>query len=306
MTTSIWFMFCGGSRTNLGPAVTDTWTDWTSSTQARQVFGDQGPWVRHLALAWHAANVPPGLDVPLPLDPTTEIARCKADGIGDLDRLHGDLIAYWAPLLHLLCFGLGWSRADLGLARWLERGAPTEDPLLRVVDRWWGRERVLDFVAWAATNETVIGFGSRIAETGGYRRFDEAPLPDRYHEQRRKPAWQAVWAGGTDPLHTVGHSAVPVTYPDEGDETPFNPVPHMEGAYAATDPAAVPRMVIVTDTYRAWYALFWHYRPERGGNGRSIRTDLVCKPVGWLGEYRFSTVTGAWFRGHHRWHVLGH
>ena len=287
--------------------MTDPWGTWTSNPEAVRAFGDAGPWVRHLPLAWHAANLPAGLDVPLPADPTIEFMRCKISG-GDEDdysRLHGDTLAYWTPLLHLLCFGLGWTRPDLGLVRWMDHGSPTEDPILRLVNRWWGQERLLDFLAWAATTPALVNFGRQIATSGNHRRFTEDRLPDRYADRRREANWQAVWGGGTDPLHLIGHCATPMTFPGEGDGIDFDPVPHWGDAHTATNPSAVPRMVIVSNTYQAWYALFWHYRPERGENGRSIRTDLVCTPVGWLGEYRYSTVTGAWFRGRHRWHELG-
>lgn len=280
--------------------------DWTRSPEAERALGDQGPWVRHLALAWQAANMPAGLNIPLPPDPTAAYARLDLPGSSEWSRSHEDVIAYWAPLLHLLSFGLGWARPDLGLARWLEEGAPTADPVLRVVHRWWGPERVTDFLAWAATTDTLVNFGRQLAEAGPYRHFDDEPLHDRYGERRHQPAWQTVWGGGTDPLHLVTHAEPAVTWPDDPDQAAANPVAHLDVAYTTADASQVPRAVIVTDTYRAWYALFWHYRPERGSNGRSIRTDLVCKPVGWLGEYRWSSTTGAWFRGRHRWHELRH
>jgi hypothetical protein len=280
--------------------------DWTRSPQAEQTFGDEGPWIRHLQLAWHAANLPAGVAIPLPPDPTEAMTRYKATGAGDLDRLHADVLAYWTPLLHLLCFGLGWSRPDLGLARWVERGAPTDDPILCLVARWWGPERVNDFLAWASVTDTIVKLGRQIADTGGYRRFDDQPLPDRYRPQRQTPSWQAVWAGDCDPLHLSGHCVSPMTYPTGAQADSFNPVPHWANSQSEHDPAEVPRMVVLTDTYRAWHALLWHYRPQQAPSGRSIRTDVVCKPIGWLGEYRFSRETGAWFRGRHRWHHLGH
>lgn len=284
--------------------MTDRATDWTHSKQAALAFGENGAWVRHLVVAWQAANTPEGLAVPVPPDPTEAFTR-SAPGSDQHQRLHDDLHAYWGPLTHLLCFGLGWTRPDLGLARWLEEGAPTEDPILRLVARWWGTDRVADLLAWAAAQQRFVEFGRTIARSGGYHRFDDTPVPDRYRERRESPAWLKVWGGGTDPLHLIGHAGAPMTYPPEDQAGGFNPVPHWGNSQTAAEAGEVPRMVIVTDTYRAWHATLWHYRPGRAPNGRSIRTDVVVKPVGWLGEYRQSTETGAWFRGRHRWHMLG-
>ena len=108
--------------------------------------------------------------------------------------------------------------------------------------------------------------------------------------------------GSTDPLHLASHALSPLDYPAEG----IAPNTHWPVPIESTDHTTAPRMAIITNHYAAWHATLWHYRPTTAPNGRSIRTDIVCKPLGWLGEYRYSTQTGAWFRGRHRCHLLGH
>lgn len=39
--------------------------------------------------------------------------------------------------------------------------------------------------------------------------------------------------------------------------------------------------------------------------GASWHVEVVCKPVGSLGTFRRSRVTGLWFAGPHRLHMLG-
>lgn len=279
--------------------------DWTSTDDVEAAFGDQGPWVRHLALAWHACSVP-DVDVPLPTDPTEAFAAAAAGTLAPdrYSQLHEELIAYWAPLLHLLCFGLGWTRADLGLMRWLEQGAPVDDPILRVVRRWWGTRRLTEFVSWTAVSPTVLELGREIAQRGQYPHFDDTRAPDSDHLQQARLAhtWQRVWGDSGDPLHLKHHCVTPIGFPHSSSRRPFDPVPH----WPHDDGNGVPRMAVVTDRYVAWYTLLWHYQAQRAPSGRSIRTDIVTKPVGWMGEYRHSDVTGAWFRGQHRWHRLGH
>jgi hypothetical protein len=63
--------------------------------------------------------------------------------------------------------------------------------------------------------------------------------------------------------------------------------------------------VVIADTYNGWYSELWRLGADRTKDGRSIRADVIVKPIGWLGEYRRSTVTGSYFRGHHRYHVMG-
>ena len=267
--------------------------EWEASQEWAAVMGDQGPWIRHVAAAWQAAATD-AADRPTPVRP-------------GLDAELDERIAYWAPLLHLLVFGLGWTRPDLGLAQWLERRRPLDEPILRVVDRWWGQEGVLDFLAWAASNggvsfrlEPNLDFHS-VAHPPQDRRFPDTPELER---RRTTPDWQRTWGGGSDSMHLTHHIGSPLVFADD-----HNPTYLDERWVDDKDPHAIPRFWIVNDAYAGWYADFFHYFPSssqsRGPNGRSVRVDIFVKPVGWLGEFRQHRKTRLWFRGRASVHVWG-
>lgn len=258
--------------------------NWDLEPRAEAVLGNEGPWGRHLALAWRAC-AEPALAGALPPEPTP-------DRPGEMS---GDLVAYWGPLLHLLIFGLGWQRPDLGLARWTQMGRPTDDPVLNIVNRWYGK-KIDDFLAWTAVSTDVQLLGERLAQEGPYRLVSTERVVDLFPERRSASDWTAVWGEG-DPLHLTLHALSPITYPTERS---------LDARHHTQPPNDGPeRMTIVLGQYLAWYATLWHYHPELGADGRSIRTDVFVKPIGWMGEFRHSRETGAWFRGRHRWHVLG-
>lgn len=247
--------------------------------------GDHGPWSWLVPTAWQLASDPGGsASVPV-LDPRED----------DLDTW----IAWWSPLLHLTTYGLGWSRTDLGIARWLALGRPTDDPLLALIDRWWGMH-ISDVVSWGLASTALLEFGQRVATELPRRSFDETPL-DGHAELPRLPSGRSPLAGAEgDPLHIAFHALFPATYDSEAQVNSWH---HAD--WRDPDGGEHPRAMTLIDTYRPWYATFWHYHPTEGPNGRTFLTDVIVKPVGWLGAYRWSRETGAWFRGRHRWHMLG-
>lgn len=258
----------------------------------RRVYGDVGAWYRHLATAWRAAAAPQLAD-DFPVDPTSAFARERAARPGSMPDTHLDVVAYWSPILHLLTFGLGWRRVDTGLTRWLDMGCPTEDPVLAVVSAWWPRERIEDFLAFCQ------GDFPDLVEARAFRLAGHEPPPSRIDGKGRwalrqeRSEWQAVWSGGSDPLHLTLHLDAPLAEPPRG-------------LFATPLGLGSPqRQIVLSERYVGWYTALRRL-PARSADGRSLRTDVVCKPIGWLGEYRQSRETGAWFRGRHRWHVLGH
>jgi hypothetical protein len=110
---------------------------WDRSEYSSVAVGDTGPWVSWLPLAWRAVTDPLG-EHALPPAP-------RPVGLGDADS-RDYACAWWGPLLQLLFFAKGWVRPDLGLARWLGLGQPDDDPVLKIVSRWWG-SRVVEVLA---------------------------------------------------------------------------------------------------------------------------------------------------------------
>ena len=113
-------------------------------------------------------------------------------------------MAWWAPLLHLLSFGSGWVRPDLGLARWLDLGQPDDDPVLRLVRRWWGPQ-VADVLAWAGQLDTLAEISSAIG-AAVHATPKPARLPDRSAGRRSSPEWEGtVGRRKRQPAHLGDH-----------------------------------------------------------------------------------------------------
>lgn len=248
---------------------------------------DEGPWSRWYSWAWQAAADPEGRR-PVPPTPSST---------GDQD----DLIAYWGPLLHLTSYGLGWTDPGAGLLRWQERGADVSDTRLSLIARWWG-PALPDFLAFALAADDLSALGAQISELAGAHpgrareqrlqsQFD--PTVDRILTRCQDPAWQRTWSGGYDPLHLTQHALGPV-----------RPEGPRQVRLAIERPG---QAVLTTSRYDGWYvALADHGRQLPPlPNGRSWRISVLCVPVGYLGTYRQSHVTGRWFAGRHRWHQLG-
>jgi hypothetical protein len=262
---------------------------WSHSDYSQAATGDSGPWVWWLPLAWRAVADPSG-DHPLPPPPSAQ-APTHA---GDHDQ-HAYAIAWWSPLLHLLFFGSGWVRPDLGLARWLERGQPDSDPVLRVIHRWWG-PRITDVLAWAGREQVIRETAMQIS-SALQTSVTDVPMPDEWANRRRSPEWDNVWGKDHDRLHLGDHPLSPIW-------TNHAPGAHMVSASADARP---PRAVLTLSSYQGWYKRLHRLgaklpvRPDGG----SWQVDVIVRPLGWLGSYRRSGLTGRWFSGRHRWHELG-
>lgn len=258
-------------------------TDRTKALQA--LVGDTDPWNRHLATAWRACAEPGLGDYP---------DRPRRDDDGEWSHFEAR-IAFYAPLLHLLMFGLGWSRPATGLARWIKQGRPVDEPVLAVVDRWWGPE-VDSFVAWLAGAPHARGH-LREALTGLPSPDEGRPSPElaAYDDLRASEEWLATWGGGWDPMHLSGHFNAPLADSQSAARV----------SNVATDGSAIPRAVIITPTYVGWYAALRAYPEPTRRDGHDLRIDVVCPTLGWLGQYRRSAATGLWFRGTHETHMIG-
>jgi hypothetical protein len=192
------------------------------------------------------------------------------------------------------------------LQRWLDAGGATKDPILALVDRWWGEKRLTDFLAWAARSDALLQLVHRLAQTRHAENISTARVTDRrsYEAARNEGGWQATWSGGTDPLHLVEHALSPVDV--SGGKLGHRGFQFFDAREVdERNPAAIPRFHVSFDYYQAWYFNLLHYMPTKGANGRSVRTELVCRPVGWLGEFRHCARTNTFFRGRTGTHLLG-
>ncbi|MGY1653418.1 hypothetical protein [Geodermatophilus sp. SYSU D01119] len=208
-----------------------------------------------------------------------------------------DPVAFWSPLT-MLTFGiLGWVRPDVGIQRWVTAGRPTDSSALTVLDRWWGDD-ALALTAWAQRSGSLGGYAQEIArrtatDVGG--RPTTPPV-------RLRPEWEAVFTGGADPLHlghVLGHLLAGPLF-DESPE-PAGSLMHHEATGDEREAS------FVLDVFSGWYAAL----ARRGAqlparpDGRSWRVHVTVKPLGYLGAYRRSRVTGRWFTGRHTHHMFG-
>jgi hypothetical protein len=85
-----------------------------------------------------------------------------------------------------------------------------------------------------------------------------------------------------------------------------SPITSMSGSSLFRDDLA-GAAVLVLDGYSNWYSVLHQHgldlpaRPDH----EQWRVDVVVKPIGWMGTYRRSRLTGRWFAGPHSLHKWG-
>ena len=229
--------------------------------------------------------------------PLTYEPMLRAPKRGD-DVTHGP-VAYWSSLLHLIVYGFGWVRPDRGLRWWYQNGRPLADDHLRLISQVWDADEQLNyFVAWLWTTPRILE-ASLVAEATGYIMDDDMPLrpDDRWTDE------QVSWAealklpgpvgGGWDPCHLSRHI-----------DGPLQPV--RGNATLLRTGRSKHHAVLLLDSMVGWYrALAAECKALPEVKGVSWHVDVIVKPVGWLGTYRKSAVTGLWFAGRHHVHVQG-
>ena len=269
---------------------------WTISEDERAhsvlASGEDSPWARWIPLAWQSLADPTGLHTP------PAIPAIMRDGRDDLENgRHAELLAWWTPLFHLTMYGLGWTRPDIGLARWDNLGRPTDDPILRLIDRWWGRH-FEDYLASAAEPKLSPYFPSLNLVDAKNSEGSCEFIEDRYRMKRQDPAWSTVWRAGLPGMHMFGHIDSPV----RESRTISTQVVRDRKPLGST----LPKAALIVNQYEGWYRELVKADLTESRPGTTWRTDVFCKPLGWLGEYRWSRETHHWFTGRHRWHTLGH
>lgn len=280
-------------------------SDWTIADAMTDMFGDHGPWIESLPTAWRAVAWPEGPWTPP--DPPWLAADSSHPENEDLWPTVRASIRYWTPLLHLAYGSLGWVDPAIGAVRWVQAGMPDDDPALEVMRRWWG-PLVQSLWLWARESDALDHASSSIASA----------TRTTYHRRPADPAWtltrdpslpgdvelarhQSLFTGGGDGLHLSGH--VPNSL--VGADSPLlrnRPPTHQFHTHGDS-----PHAALLLDRYAGWYRILHEVGasvPDRP-DGRNWRVTVVVKTLGSLGEYRRSAVTGRWFAGRHRHHVLG-
>lgn len=246
----------------------------------RDFFGDTGPWTWLLAETWQQAASPDLFAGP-PRQP--EVPYEGAAG-------HYDAVAYWAPLVSLLHYGLGWRRPDLGLWRWKSGEAVDDDPVLTTLDRRYGSDLDL-MMAWLARP------GFSLAPAHQATAPKEVP-PDmkRYCDQiRETEAYRAGLGTDGDSHHLSMHVEMP---PTRSSAVPLT-------ANGVTLGGDYVDVVVVSDRFHDVFATLKDGTISPQTKGRSTRVAVLWSAAGWLGTFRRSRDTGLWFRGRHSVHVLG-
>lgn len=251
------------------------------------IFNDHGPWTRYLAEAWQQTSVP---------EHAIASRRPQAGPDGHIDVF--ERAAYWAPLLHLSSYALGWTRPEIGFWRWEKMGRPREDPILATIDSRYGQdlEMMYAWLAWSGANRLRSDFFGLEPEINNARGLPSGleTISRRMHEGPWDRFNKGHFAGSGDPLHLVDHLEL---------QRHSNVEPTLQEVDLQVDGETTDYVLIghqVPSLFR-----FLDCGVPRVTNGRSTRVGLLCPPIGWLGIYRNSRETDLWFRGKHRWHTLG-
>lgn len=222
--------------------------------------------------------------------------RCAFPSLPARGAGSAELIPVWGPLLPLFFFHLAWPRVDLGLANWARSGFATmEDSTLKAVVKLWG-PGLRAFVLWY---------------------LDVSPYPlgrkefrDVVAELKRapgEPQFQRVFGsheGGSDELHLGPHFGAAgghefQTWVEK--EQPWDGYP------GETRRVETGHDELILPTYFGWHRILEAHGAtlEPLASGRSWRVDVTIVPIGYVGEFRKSRLSGRWFTGKHRAHELG-
>lgn len=233
-------------------------------------LGADGGWSWALADAWRALAAP-------------SLVR-RAPALPTRPEPFEQHLGYWFALAHLLRYRLGWTDFGAGLRWWHDEGKPTDEPTLALLKDVWDADGDLDwFVAWATSRFESLGDGGNVHPSPTWSERSRRVLD-------RQPSNGVSW-NGSDPLHISGH------------------LPQMEDGSRGT-------MHVVQESSRT--ALFasgsaqsWSLRlaelardlPAIGDH--SWKVDVYVRPIGFMGTFRQSRVSGEWFVGRHRIHMAG-
>lgn len=250
------------------------------------------PWTWAVPLPYQALAAPLS-GAPMPAAPNTVREDVRSE----------HQLGYYGCLQSFLTYSFAWTRPDKGLLWWYRNGLPSEDPRFRLIlDTWVHDETLLGYLGWLVTTPPM----SMAAETltPWVLELDDSPAPiDTEWESRLRRARDAKpWTGGSDSLHLGEglHIAAP-------SQRPSASTIHPSASRLVSIDSTTRTATFVGETVRGWYADLAETARQLPPlkNGRNWRVDVFLKPIGFLGTYRRSRVTGLWFSGRHRYHAIG-
>ena len=201
--------------------------------------------------------------------------------------------AYWEACYYFMVVLLGWRNPGRGLEWYLKEGRLVGDSHIGVLRTLFDGDCQLGRIAAWLWSGGWNWNHSDLRDMTSYRR--SAETPDTWWDGTKVRSGHDAplpAGGGTNSLH-LSHSL-------DVDRAPSDP-----GTTLVSSPATRSASLLL-DSMAGWYhelQLHGTTLPDLGAH--SWHVDVVVKPVGWLGTFRRSRVTGLWFLGRHSVHMAG-
>ena len=270
------------------------------------VTGEQPEWGWGIPLV-HRAIASPSEGLPVPRKP--------ADGCN-----FSNALGYWAALLHVCLYSLGWVRPETGLFRMLHAEGHDEfmvledleeldmsfgpgglDLRLQLIRSVWRRDGDLPlFVAWLAELE-LHDYRAELEDIMA-QRFDQwtFEVDRRWIDQQADRASRLRYptpAPAGDPLHLSVHCSAPLGDSHSTDQSACAQRFSVNDARTAT---------LTVESMRGWYRTLVHETSALPDQGRNFAVEVYAQHVGWLGTYRRSPTTGVWHAASEDAHLFGY
>jgi hypothetical protein len=246
---------------------------------SRREMGGQSDWYWAVPGVYRALAAPTGLAA-VPAAPRQEDS-------------HAASLGYWNALQNILVYRLGWNLPHRGLLWWYESDRPRSDDVLELVHEIWHRDGHLDiYLAWLLILQPPFlpGKPSDPSLDNHDRLTDEWQRWLLDQTERSKRTQHFNLGGGWDPLHLTGHGQ-----DDEAGD-----------GCLTMKPGNQKEAILTTDSATNWYSTLQKLGGQLPYSGeRSWRVEVFVTPIGFVGTYRRSRVTGLWFTGKHSLHLRG-
>lgn len=178
--------------------------------------------------------------------------------------------AVFTAYLHLMRYRLGWNRPGRGFLTWTESGMHDREPVLDFMGLLKG-DGLSWLIGWLLGNESKRDPSQPCSDFGPYPRLSDVG----------------------DSLHLAGHSWGPSHFDARDTFTE----PRMQ----LLEPRSSWRgSTLLSETYSGWWDQLM-----RPSSPMKAAVDVVVKPIGWMGTYRISPVTGRAHATTEDVHVMG-